>query len=127
MCAPVTSPQIKAAFEAVGHPEWTDEVLAQTDQPTLVALLFDTIEGATAEFDADDLVARFLAHDVPAAKCLTMDEHLVDAQVEHAQIYRVESWRGIGPVRTVRYPAVFGNWGHLAAPGVTPVLGDGAG
>ena len=124
VCAPVTAPQIKAAFEAVGHPEWTDEVLAQTDQATLVAFLFDTIEGATAEFDADDLVARFLAHDVPAAKCLTMDEHLVDAQVEHAQIYRVESWRGIGPVRTVRYPAVFGNWGYLAAPGVTPLLGD---
>ena len=127
VCAPVTSSQITAAFEAVGHPEWTDEVLAQADQATLVTLMYDTIERATVELDADDLVSRFVAHDVPAARCLTMDEHLVDAQVEHAEIYRVESWRGIGPVRTVRYPAVFGNWGHLAAPGVTPVLGDGTG
>jgi crotonobetainyl-CoA:carnitine CoA-transferase CaiB-like acyl-CoA transferase len=125
VCAPVTSPQIAAACAAVGHPEWTDEVLAQPDQPTLVTFLFDRLEQATVEFDADDLVARFLAHEVPAARCLTMDEHLVDPQVEHAEVYRVGHWDGIGPVRTVRYPAVFANWGHLAAPGVAPILGEG--
>jgi crotonobetainyl-CoA:carnitine CoA-transferase CaiB-like acyl-CoA transferase len=125
VCAPVTSPQIAAACAAVGHPEWTDQVLAQPDQPTLVAFLFDTLERATAELDGDELVARFLAHDVPAARCLTMDEHLADPQVEHAEVYRVADWDGIGPVRTVRYPAVFGNWGRIAAPGAAPLLGEG--
>jgi crotonobetainyl-CoA:carnitine CoA-transferase CaiB-like acyl-CoA transferase len=123
VCAPVTSPQIAAAFEAVGHPEWTDGVLAQPDQHTLVAALYDTIEQATQELTMDDAVARFRAHDVPAAPCITMDEHLVEPQVEHAQLYRVEEWPRCGRVRTVRYPAVFGSWGRRAAPGVAPLLG----
>jgi crotonobetainyl-CoA:carnitine CoA-transferase CaiB-like acyl-CoA transferase len=126
VCAPVTSPQIAAACAAVDHPEWTDEVLAQPDQPTLVVFLFDRLEQATRELSADDAVARFVAHDVPAAKCLTMDEHLADPQVEHAGVYRIDEWDGVGRVRTVRYPAVFGNWGHVAAPGVVPLLGEHA-
>jgi crotonobetainyl-CoA:carnitine CoA-transferase CaiB-like acyl-CoA transferase len=53
-----------------------------------------------------------------------MDEHLTDPQVEHAQLYRVEEWPGCGRVRTVRYPARFGRWGHVAADGVAPLLGE---
>ena len=47
VCAPVTAPQIAATFRALGHPEWTDDVLAQPNQHTLVHVMFDTIERAT--------------------------------------------------------------------------------
>lgn len=124
VCAPVTAPQIAATFRALGHPEWTDGVLAHPDQHTLVRAMFDTIERATSELTADDALACFRDADVPAARCVTMDEHLADPQVEHAQLYRVEEWPGCGRVRTVRYPARFGRWGHVAADGVAPLLGE---
>jgi crotonobetainyl-CoA:carnitine CoA-transferase CaiB-like acyl-CoA transferase len=124
VCAPVTAPQIAATFRSLGHPEWTDEVLAHPDQHTLVRAMFDTIERATSELKADEALACFRDADVPAARCVTMDEHLTDPQVEHAQLYRVEEWPGCGRVRTVRYPARFGRWGHVAADGVAPLLGE---
>jgi CoA:oxalate CoA-transferase len=124
VCAPVTSRQIAATFGSLGHPEWTDDVLAQPDQHTLVRSMFDTIERATGELTVDEALACFRDADVPAARCVTMDEHLVDPHVEHAQLYRVTEWPGIGRVRTVRYPAGFGRWGHVAAEGVAPLLGQ---
>ncbi|MEX1008309.1 MAG: CoA transferase [Acidimicrobiia bacterium] len=124
VCAPVTSPQIAATFRALGHPEWTDHVLGQPNQPALVAAMFDTVERATRELTVDDALACFREADVPAARCITMDEHLVEPQVEHAQLYRVDDWPGFGRVRTVRYPATFGTWGHVAADGVAPALGE---
>ena len=60
----------------------------------------------------------------PRPKCITMDEHFDDAQVQHSQLYRIDEWPGFGRVRTVRYPATFGTWGHIAADGVAPALGD---
>jgi crotonobetainyl-CoA:carnitine CoA-transferase CaiB-like acyl-CoA transferase len=122
VCAPVTAPQIAATFRALGHPEWTDDVLAQPNQHTSVRVMFDTIERATRELTVDEALACFREADVPAAKCVTMDEHLVDPQVEHSRLYRVTEWPGFGRVRTVRYPASFGRWGHVAAEGVAPML-----
>ncbi len=124
VCAPVTSPQIAATFRALGHAEWTEEVLAQPDHHTLVRAMYDTVERATQELTVDEVLARFREADVPAAKCITMDEHLVEPQVEHAQLYHVDEWPGCGRVRTVRYPATFGHWGHVAAEGVAPALGE---
>jgi crotonobetainyl-CoA:carnitine CoA-transferase CaiB-like acyl-CoA transferase len=86
--------------------------------------MFDTIERATRELTVDEALACFREADVPAAKCVTMDEHLVDPQVEHSQLYRVTEWPGMGRVRTVRYPATFGRWGQVAADGVAPLLGE---
>jgi crotonobetainyl-CoA:carnitine CoA-transferase CaiB-like acyl-CoA transferase len=120
----VTSPQIAATFAALGHPEWTDDVLAQPDQQTLARVMYDTIERATAKLTVDEALACFRVADVPAAKCITMDEHFEDAQVQHSQLYRIDEWPGFGRVRTVRYPATFGTWGHIAACGVAPALGE---
>jgi crotonobetainyl-CoA:carnitine CoA-transferase CaiB-like acyl-CoA transferase len=125
VCAPVTATQIASTFRALGHAEWADDVLAQPNQHTLVRVMFDTVERATSELTVEEALACFRDADVPAAKCVTMDEHFVDPQVEHAQLYRVEEWPGFGRVRTVRYPARFGRWGHVAAEGVAPALGAG--
>ena len=124
VCAPVTSPQIAATFDALGHPEWTDEVLRLPDQPTIVKAMFDTVERATEKLTVEEVLACFRVADVPAAKCITMDEHFDDPQVQHSELYRIEEWPGCGRVRTVRYPATFGTWGHIAADGVAPALGE---
>jgi crotonobetainyl-CoA:carnitine CoA-transferase CaiB-like acyl-CoA transferase len=124
VCAPVTSPQIAATFRSLGHPEWTDDVLAQPNQHLLVRAMYDAVERATRELTVDDALARFRDADVPAAACVSMDEHFVDPQVEHAELYRIDEWPGFGRVRTVRYPAIFGRWGHLAAEGTAPLLGE---
>ncbi len=104
VCAPVTSPQIAATFDALGHPEWTDEVLRLPDQPAIVKAMFDTVERATAALTVEEVLACFRVADVPAAKCITMDEHFDDPQVQHSELYRIEEWPGCGRVRTVRYP-----------------------
>ena len=124
--ATVTGRQIAAACTAIGHPEWVDEILAQPDQGSLARVMFDTIERGTAELTTADVLARFAAHDVAAAPCLTMDQHLTDEQVAHNELYAVEEWDGIGRVRTVRYPATYSGWGHLRAPGTAPRLGHDA-
>src|SRR5205823_3039370 len=71
----------------------------------------------------DDWLAAFGEHGVPAAKCRTMDEHLADPQVAHNDVYRIEEWPQVGPVRTVRYPAVLASTERLCASGPAAVLG----
>jgi crotonobetainyl-CoA:carnitine CoA-transferase CaiB-like acyl-CoA transferase len=122
--ATVTGRQIAAACRALGHPEWADAIFAETDQADLVRVMFDTIERGTCELSTDDVLARFREHDVAAAPCLTIDEHLADAQVVHNRIYSIDEWDGIGRVRSVRYPASFASWGHLRARGRAPQLGE---
>ena len=124
VCTPVTSPQIAASLAVLGHPERTDAVLAQPDHHSLVTAMYDAVEQATSTMAVDEVLARFREVDIPAARCVTMDEHFVEPQVEHAQLYRIEEWPGFGRVRTVRYPATFGRWGHVAAEGVAPALGQ---
>ena len=127
VCAPVTSPQIAATFRALGQPDWTDEVLAQPDQHTLVRALFDAVERVTERLTVDEALSRFREADVPAARCVTMDEHLAEPQVLQSELYRIDEWPEVGRVRTVRYPATFGTWGHVAARGTAPRLGEHGG
>ena len=89
--------------------------------------MFDTIEDGTRGLTADDALARFREHSVPSARCLSIDEHLVDPQVEHNELYAISVWDGFGRVRTVRYPATFGSWHHLRADGEAPRLGEHTG
>jgi len=124
VCAAVTSAQIAATFDALGHPDWTDEVLAHPSQHTLAVAMYDAIERATQELTVEQALACFRVADVPAAECITMDAHFDDAQVQHSELYRIEEWPDCGRVRTVRYPATFGSWGHIAAPGTAPLLGE---
>lgn len=111
----VTGAQIKGACLAVGHPEWTTALFAAgspTDVMTEMHRLFSPVlQNATRA----DWVRRFVQHDVPAGVCLTIDEHFVDPQVVHNDIYRIERWADIGDVRTVRFPATSSQWGRLSA------------
>lgn len=122
--APVSGAAIRGLCEAVGHPGWADELRALGDQSEVAANLFSRLAPVLPSRPVDEWIERFAARDVPAARCLTMDEHLADEQVEVQEIYRIEQWEGVGRVRTVRYPARFASAGRLGAPGPAPAPGQ---
>ena len=121
--APVSGEAIRNACVTVGHPDWADEVLPIADQVTMVRLLFDRMESVMPTDTVANWLSRFQAHDVPAAPCLSIDEHLDDPQVAHNQMYSVTEWPDVGKVRSARYPARFASTGPLAATGAAPRLG----
>jgi crotonobetainyl-CoA:carnitine CoA-transferase CaiB-like acyl-CoA transferase len=123
--APVSGSAIRKVCEVVGHPEWAEELRRLDDQTRVAEELFTRLERVLPHRTTDEWLEIFHTHDVPAARCLTMDEHLSDPQTLSEDLYRVETWDGVGPVRTVRYPAVFASVGRLGAPGPAPLLGQG--
>jgi CoA:oxalate CoA-transferase len=122
--APVSGVAIRNLCEVVGHPEWSEEMRALGDQTEVGAALMARLEPVLLSRTVEEWLAAFAARDVPAARCLTMDEHLSDPQVEQQDLYRIEQWEGVGGVRTVRYPAVFASTGRLAATGAAPTAGQ---
>ena len=122
--APVAGGAIKKLCQAVGHPEWAAELQALDDQGQVAGALFDRLEAVFPSRTVDDLLALLGGLDIPAARCLSMDEHIDDAQTLSQGLYRVEEWDGIGRVRTVRYPATFASAGQVSAQGPAPRVGQ---
>jgi crotonobetainyl-CoA:carnitine CoA-transferase CaiB-like acyl-CoA transferase len=123
LVAPASGDQVRRACRAVDHPEWGDELLAIPDSIAMVSAMCDRLETATRAAPVVHWLRQFADNDVPVARCLTVDEHLVDPQVAHNRIYSVIDGDGEGPVRTVRYPARFGDSGLLPTGAPTPRLG----
>jgi crotonobetainyl-CoA:carnitine CoA-transferase CaiB-like acyl-CoA transferase len=88
-----------------------------------VTAMCDRLETVTRTAPVERWVHRFHDNDVPVARCLGIDEALVDPQVAHNQIYSLIEGDSTGPVRTVRYPARFGDSGLLPTGDLTPRLG----
>lgn len=122
--APVSGGSIKNLCEAVGHPEWSVQLQALEDQSQVASALFERLDTVFPARTVDDLLELLGRCDIPAARCLSMDDHLDDAQTEIQDIYRIEEWDGIGRVRTVRYPATFASTGRLSATGPAPFVGQ---
>lgn len=124
MVAPGTAKQVAAAFAAVDRPEWADGVLSIQDQVELVTVLYARLNSVSAAWTTDQLVSKFRAAEVPCAPCVSMDDHFVDPQVVHNELYQIVDWEGVGPSRIVRYPAVFHRWPRLIATSAPPKLGE---
>jgi crotonobetainyl-CoA:carnitine CoA-transferase CaiB-like acyl-CoA transferase len=124
--APVSGAAIRAMCELADHPDWADELRGLSDQTTVAAELFRRLEPELPSRTVDEWVELFGSRDIPAARCLSMDEHLTDEQVQIEEIYRIEDWEGVGRVRTVRYPARFASTGRLGASGPAPGAGEPA-
>ena len=122
--APVSGRAIRRACEVAGHPEWVAEVRSAEGPAQLTAALFERLQSVLPGERTEKWLERFAANDIPAARCLTMDEHLKDPQVESQEIYRQVEWDGLGEVRIVRYPARFGSYGALTATSAPPALGS---
>ncbi len=122
--SPVSRDQIRGACAAVGHPEWADELIAAYPMSQLSHPLLDRLESVTRSAPTQQWLEAFAKHDVPAARCLSLDEHLDDPQVRHNQLYTVEPWPGLGPVRQVRYPARYTSWPRLDVRSPAPAVGE---
>ena len=121
--APVSGHAIRSACEAVGHPEWADEVRSFTEQSDMAAALFDRLDTVLPGEPVAHWLELFAKWDVPAAECLSMDAHLDDPQVRSQGMYQLTDWEGFGPVRVVRYPAEFGSAGKLIVTEPPPSVG----
>lgn len=121
--APASAAAIRSACEALGHPEWSEEVLAVPDHAGMVEAILERMGRVTPILSAEEVLGKLQAHDVAAAPCLEIDQHLDDAQVEHNAIYRVAEEPGLGRVRSVRYPALFSTWGEQWSSAGAPPLG----
>ena len=122
--APASAAALRRACEAMGHPEWAPEVLAAPGQDGMIEALINLMSGVTRSLSVEDLLARFRSHDVAAARCVGIDEHLSDPQVLHNDVYRVDDDPRVGRVRSARYPAVFSSWGRLRSRHGAPGLGQ---
>lgn len=122
LVAPVTAEQIRRACEVSERPELADEILAMGDAVSLTRLLFEELEVTVRNRPTAYWVDAFRAKDVAAGPCLTLEEHLNDAQVENNHLYDVVEREGLGRVRQVRYPAVFSEHGELWPQTGSPVL-----
>ena len=118
----VSADQIRDAVAAVGHPEWSAEILAATDGPQMTRRLVERVESQTRSLTVAECLARFDAHDVPAGQCVDLDQHLADAQVAHNELYEIVEHPQLGRVRQVRYPARSQHWGALRGGAVAPML-----
>jgi crotonobetainyl-CoA:carnitine CoA-transferase CaiB-like acyl-CoA transferase len=98
---------------------------------------FSSLENLMANFDAymailradfaaletDEAVERLRAHDVPCAKCLSLDEALAHPQVEANRSLELQDHPVMGQIRTLRNPPRFG--GELTpVPSASPCHGE---
>ncbi|WP_144109951.1 CaiB/BaiF CoA transferase family protein [Paraburkholderia sp. BCC1886] len=118
--SPVSGRQLGKTLEAIGHPEWKDELRAIADKGEMTRTFFQRIAAPLKERTSQEWLATFREFEVPCGPVNDPDEHLEDPQVLHNRLYSTLD-TPFGPIRSVRYPGVFD--GHLltarfAAPGL---------
>lgn len=121
--SPVSGKQLSRTLEAVGHPEWKEELKKLTDKREMTHAFFERIAAPLKGKTTAEWLARFRELDVPAGPVNEPAAHLEDAQVRHNELFsQLETPTGV--VRAIRYPARFN--GHLLKPRrAAPVLGEG--
>jgi len=120
--SPVSGRQIGNTCAAVDHPEWKEDLKQISEPTTLMNELYNRVEAITVTGPTGHWLERFAAFDVPAAQVLSADEHFVDPQVVHNELYSVSD-SPAGPVRRVRHPATF-NGQILTTRSPAPRLGE---
>lgn len=121
--APVTGKQIGKAAAAFGHPEWVADLKQIADHTVMTRELYRLVNEVTSRMTGAEVMALMATAGVPTAPVHDLDEHLSEPQVLHNELYEVVDDERVGPVRTVRYPAVF-DGEHRRAPFTAPAYGD---
>ncbi|HYS63328.1 MAG TPA: CoA transferase [Paraburkholderia sp.] len=120
--SPVSGKQLAKTLEAIGHPEWKDELRGIADKAEMTDTFFQRIAAPLKERTSREWLAKFRELEVPCGPVNDPNEHLNDPQVLHNQLYSTLD-TAFGPVRSVRYPGVFdGNL--LTARFPAPALGE---
>ncbi|BCZ83946.1 CoA transferase [Paraburkholderia terrae] len=121
--SPVSGKQLSRTLDAVGHPEWKDELKKIADRREMTHAFFERIAGPLKQKTTAQWLERFRELDVPAGPVNAPSAHLDDPQVLHNQLFSTLD-TPTGKVRAIRYPARFN--GHLLKPrGAAPGLGEG--
>ena len=119
--SPVTGAQLGKTLQVLGHPEWKDDLKQIKDRVAAAHEFFRLIAAPLRERTSAHWLAAFREADIPVGPVCDADQHLNDDQVRHNQIYGVHDTPA-GPVRMVRYPALFDGQ-RLDPLGAAPVLG----
>jgi CoA:oxalate CoA-transferase len=122
--SPVSGQQIRAACGALDRPNLADELFATSDAAETVTAMYSAFEDVTRSLTVEECVERFMSAGVPAGPCNDLDGHLDDVQVAHNEIYETHDTESFGLVRQVRYPALFGSYGHLGFGAEIPELDE---
>ncbi|ELY20255.1 CaiB/BaiF CoA transferase family protein [Vreelandella titanicae] len=120
--SPVSGKQLGRTLEAVGHPEWKEELKQITDRKEMTHTFFRRIAEPLKEKTTQEWLVRFQELDVPAGPVNQPVDHLSDAQVLHNELYSELKTRS-GTVRAIRYPATF-NGQKFTPRGPAPALGQ---
>lgn len=119
--SPVSGKQLGRTLEAVGHPEWKDE-LKKLSRKEMTQTFFKWIAEPLKSKTNAEWLDLFRELDVPAGPINRPEDHLRDPQVLHNKLYS-ELEGPTGKVRAIRYPASFN--GQLMTPrGPAPSLGQ---
>lgn len=105
--APSTSAQIRAVVEALGRPEWYDQLRQLGHGLDFRTELHQRVESETRNLPTEDVVARFSAIDVPAAAVVDVPGHFEHRQIQHNATYQVAKDPELGAYRFARHPARF--------------------
>jgi crotonobetainyl-CoA:carnitine CoA-transferase CaiB-like acyl-CoA transferase len=119
--SPVSGKQLSRTLDAVGHPEWKEEIKKIASRKDMTHAFFERIAEPLRHKTTAEWLERFRELDVPAGPVNAPAAHLSDPQVIHNQLYSELPTRA-GTVRAIRYPASFN--GHLLKPH-TPAPGLG--
>jgi crotonobetainyl-CoA:carnitine CoA-transferase CaiB-like acyl-CoA transferase len=106
VAAPMSGRDLERMGQAFGHPEWREQ-LKSVSAGEMGRAMARLVESATKEMSTADALAILKGADIACAPVLTREQHLVDEQVLHNDIYTVHDHARLGAVRTVRYPAYF--------------------
>ncbi|WP_434668171.1 CoA transferase [Paraburkholderia sp. A3BS-1L] len=121
--SPVSGKQLSRTLEALGHPEWKEELKGIADRKQMTHTFFERIAAPLRERTTAEWLARFRETDVPAGPVSEPADHLRDPQVQHNELYS-ELETGAGKLRAIRYPARIN--GQLLKPmRPAPGLGEG--
>jgi crotonobetainyl-CoA:carnitine CoA-transferase CaiB-like acyl-CoA transferase len=114
--APVQGRHIAATANSVGHPEWVDHFKTIKSPSALIAEIVHLIGDETKSRTTEECLRSFAKEGVPAIRVMTPDEHLVDEQTIHNNLYD-EAMIEVGRIRCVRHPMLI-DGGRL--PKVSP-------
>lgn len=121
--SPVSGKQLSRTLDAIGHPEWKDELKRIKDRKEMTHTFFERVAAPLKLKTTAEWLERFRELDVPAGPVNEPHAHFSDPQVIHNELYSELPAPG-GTVRAIRYPARFN--GHLLKPGKpAPRLGEG--
>lgn len=119
--SPVTGKQLSRTLEAVGHPEWKEQLKAIKGRRASTVAFFTWIAAPISKQPSAHWLQVFRELDVPAGPILPPEAMLENAQLAHNGFF-TEIDTPSGKLRSPRYPARF-NGATFGPRAAAPALG----